>query len=162
MKADARPYLILQRRADANATSVTRHRRRNGRSLLSQRPGFSASRSAGPEEERRVGPEMMRWSHVNVTIIRWRPCPSSGFRQVDYLRFRRRDRQDGTLARRQDGRELVDGHHPQVTNGKGTLLVLVRANEPLRALPTSSFQFADKSVNEVLSASLRVGVMRPP
>ena len=89
MKADARLYLILQRRADANATSVTPSTR-NGHKLLSQRPRIFNSLLQVPEEERRVGPRddavvARQCDHHSFFDAHAR----QRFRQVDYLRFRR-------------------------------------------------------------------------
>ena len=89
MKADARLYLILQRRADANATSVTPSTR-NGHKLLSQRPRIFNSLLQVPEEERRVGARddavvAGQGNHHSFFDAHTGQC----FRQVDYLRFRR-------------------------------------------------------------------------
>ena len=53
MKADARLYLILQRRADADAANSTPSTRK-GHKLLSQRPRRFNRLLKVPEEERRV------------------------------------------------------------------------------------------------------------
>ena len=89
MMADTRVYVILQRRADADAANSTPSTRK-GHKLLSQRPRRLDRLLKVPEEERRVRARddavVARQSdHHSFFDAHTGQC----FRQVDYLRFRR-------------------------------------------------------------------------
>ena len=89
MMADTRVYLILQRRADADA-GTSRRRRDDRHKLLSQRPRRLDRLLKVPEEERRVGAAddavvARQCDHHSFFDAHAR----QSFRQVDYLRFRR-------------------------------------------------------------------------